>query len=239
MAINRILRSAARLFVELPETPEMPGQKEMSPQQIADLLRDAPATPLPPEAHQAAASGAVDLPEIYRMAGVPPTAASIEEVAGLVEKYGDLDRETARRAVRTALEFRPGVTLKEILTDGALKLQAMQSYEEAANQEIERLRQGTTAQIEAARTRAEQTVAELEQRIAETKQQADAEVEALNQALAEREQAQAALMQRLEAEATQLHATLDFLTPDTPPSGGAFASDPGPGGGTGTTGDAA
>jgi hypothetical protein len=237
MAINRILRSAARLFVELPEQPETPGQKEMSPQQIADLLRDAPATPLPPEAHQAAASGTLDLPEIYRMAGVPPAVAPIEEVADLVQQYGDLDRETARRAVRTALEFRPGVTLKEILTDGALKLQAMQSYEEAATQEIERLRQETAAQIDATRTRAAQVVAELEQRIAETKQQADAEAEALNQALAEREQAQAGLTQRLEAEATRLHATLDFLTPDTPPSGGTFSSDPGPGGGTGSTKD--
>jgi hypothetical protein len=226
MSIRNILRSAAGLFVELPpETAESAaptGGEPMSPEKIADLLRDVPEPQIAPGA--ATTELPADPPAIYRLAGVPPATCPIEEVAALIEKHRDLDREMARKAVAVALEFRPGVTVRDILTDGAAKLQALQTYEEAAAAELSRLQAQTTEQAEAVSARLAQTIADLERQIADTRHQAHEEIAAAEAALEARRESQSRLEEALRVEAIRIHETLDFLTPDVPPGEAAPTS---------------
>ncbi len=140
-------------------------------------------------------SQAVDLSELFRHAGIPPTACPVEEVIALRERYGDMEPEVARRALLAALEFRPGVTADAVLQDGQRKLEALRQQEAKRRSEAERLHRETMAAIEEIRVRTlseaadlEQRLAELHERLCEVRSRGEAEIEALAARLADSDQ---------------------------------------------------
>jgi hypothetical protein len=159
---------------------------------VGELVEQSPVnvpTEFPTVHHQ---GGEVDFAAVYSAAAIPQNeAAAIERVAGLVERYGMMDRSTARSAVLEALSF-AGVRLVDVLTDGGLKLQALVNYVESQ----EKLRQEHE-------TAAQQELAELEQRIDALKTQVRTEREG-----------QDALRRACETQAHRLEQVIDFLTPD-------------------------
>ena len=142
-----------------------------------------------PTVHQ---GGEVDFAAVYASAAIPQNeAAAVERVAGLVERYGMMDRSTARRAVMEALSF-ANVRLEDVLTDGGLKIQALVNYVESQ----EKLRQERE-------TAAQEELTALEQRIDALKTQVRSEREG-----------QDALRRACEGQAQRLEQVIDFLTPD-------------------------
>jgi uncharacterized protein YlxW (UPF0749 family) len=113
-------------------------------------------------------------------------------VAGLIERYGMMDRTMARRAVLEALSF-AGVRLEDVLTDGGLKIQALVNYVES--QEKQRQEREAAAQKQ---------FAELQQQL-----------EALQSQIRAEREGQDAMRRACEAQAQRIEQAIDFLTPDT------------------------
>jgi hypothetical protein len=165
------------------------------PTTVGSLVEQSPVT-VPTEFPKVHQGGETDFAAIYAAAAIPPNeAAAVERVAGLVERYGMMDRATARRAVLEAIAF-AGVRLEDVLTDGGLKIQALVNYVESQ----EKLRQEREAAAQA-------EFAELEKRMDALK----------TQIRTEREE-QDALRRACETQAQRLEEVIDFLTPDASPA---------------------
>jgi hypothetical protein len=158
---------------------------------VGALVEQSPVN-VPTEFATMHQGGEVDFAAVYGAAAIPTNeAAAVERVAGLVERYGMMDRSTARRAVMEALSF-ANVRLEDVLTDGGLKIQALVNYVDSQ----EKLRQ----ERESA---AQQELTALEQRIDALKTQVRTEREG-----------QDGLRRACEAQAQRLEQVIDFLTPD-------------------------
>jgi hypothetical protein len=188
----------------------------------------AAVAPSAPKAEEPAPAGNPGDPAvIFRTAGIPEIPCPVEEVAQLVGKYRDMDPEFARRAVEAALEFRPGASLPDIISDGERKLAAIRRYEEGRRQEVQRLRAEAHALIEQTKRRTLQAVAELEAQAAALKKQAEAEIEGLVRSVGERERVETEAGRPSADAAEQIQATLLFLRPGAaagPPADGTSPS---------------
>lgn len=183
---------AAAEFARLTSAPPGGSYEPAPPATTVGTLVEQSPVNVPTEFPTIHQGGEVDFAAVYAAAAIPGNeAAAVERVASLVERYGMMDRSTARRAVMEALSF-ANVRLEDVLTDGGLKIQALANYVDSQ----EKLR----GERELA---AQQELTELEQRIDALKTQVRTEREG-----------QDALRRACETQAQRLEQVIDFLTPD-------------------------
>jgi hypothetical protein len=211
--VREILRKALNWAVEMPADSEeganrgdaadellrLSGSNLETPAATVGTLVEQSPVSVPTEFPTVHQGGEIDFGAIYQAAGIPQNeAAAVERVGTLVERYGMMDRATARKAVIEAMSF-AGVKLEDVLTDGGLKIQALVNYVESQE-----------AQRRARESAAQQEFAELEKRM-----------DALKTQIRTEREAQDALQRTAQAQAQRLEEVIDFLTPDAGPSPGA------------------
>jgi hypothetical protein len=128
----------------------------------------AQARELPPEAFEAApprqisrsavAADVADFGAVYEEAGIelPLHGYGIDKVAEMLEnkRLATLQREVKATAVLAALEA-ASVPVRDVIQDAVLRDKALDAFEAAKGREVQELRSGTEARLEAIRSEIE------------------------------------------------------------------------------------
>ncbi len=185
---------------EARETAIAPAPNGAHPADPAASARPTPTAgaPLSPE-------------EIFKQADLPACVCSVEEVSALVARYRSFDQEMARTAVLTALEFRPGASVADVVSDAERKLQVLQAYQAGRKEETARFRSEAEALVEQVKLKTLKAVSELEKQIADLRRQAESEIETLVRTLSEREQADREAASPIQETISRFTETLEFL----------------------------
>jgi len=188
--IARIGRMLHDFFVE---TPADSGPKGARLEPVASL---APAQPPVFEKTVTTKGGEVDFDQLYQQAGITSEGKfTVEKALEMIRKYpGDMPLETKRVSARIALEAM-GKTSKEVLTDAAEKVQALDAYVETGSKEVQ-----------TCNSEADTRIAELQKQIEDWKN-----VKAAKNL--QQEQLEAACKGRAE----DIRQVIDFFTPDVAP----------------------
>jgi hypothetical protein len=189
--LSDFVRRGVRLIVterdnEPEAIPSSDSPSDSRPREIAadDLSIPEPAPIL--ESH--VPSNVTDFSEVYTEAGVvaPAHGYGVQKVAEMLAnpRLIDLGREVKASAVLTALEA-AGVSLADVIQDAVRRDQALDAFEVAKQQELERLDAGNRSRL-----------AEIDTEIQDFLREKNAEVESLKASTAAAKEAFAQLAER-------------------------------------------
>lgn len=220
MSIKRILKKAANLVVEIPDSPEeaefaMPTPTPAVSKSVEQIIREEPGPdldqikiepePTPVETGPSAPAGNVEFQSVYTKAGLTPMAFGAEQALEVIRSLpSELPLAARRATVHATLQAMGkamGVDTKGIVADAGRKVAALSAYEDLL-----------THQAETYMLSIEQKILELEAKIEVHR----ADIESTKQMLA-------AAIAKCDAESENLDEVLEFFTSDQAPSSNAQA----------------
>ncbi len=180
-ALGSFVKKGVRLIVsDTDETGQAPEAPLTTPKEIPAEVLAAPE----PAAAASALPAESDFEEVYREAGVqlPAHGYGIDKVAEMLEnkRLATLTREVRATAVLTALEA-AGVTLADVLQDAVSRDRALDAFEAAKGQELERLKSESQTRIATVQQEIESFLKEKNAEIESLKKGADAAIQAFSE----------------------------------------------------------
>ena len=158
MRIGETLKKAAGLFVDIPEDTSMPDLSSITarpaveprpaPKTVEQVVREQPGpnldqiqAPADPAQPVIDSTGSVRFGEIYRLASLPSSAFTAEQVLELLGSLpADLPLSSKRATVKItvdAMAKTTGVTTEAIVADASRKLAALAAYAKSYTQQAD------------------------------------------------------------------------------------------------------